>query len=139
MPDGVWSFGSGRAKLRIKAIEKLLSDQVPRTAAAIAQAVHLDKSHGTKYMKYLHDNKRAFIKKWFRPGCPMWLMGEGRDAKEPKKKTHAQRQSAYHKRMKNDPEYRMKLQSKNRLRRMPSWNGQRRRVIAGSTTIRTAA
>jgi hypothetical protein len=132
MPRNVMTFDSWRADLRMAAIERLLADGVPRTTPEIAKAIFLDRAHARPYMIHMHKQGRVHIKKWKRMTSPMYLAGPGKDAKQPtQKKTLAENQQAYYKRMKSNPEFKMKLQSRERAASiMPEWKGSRQRHYA---------
>lgn len=130
MPRNVMSYKSDLSERRMQAIEALLSDGVPRSAAKISLSIFLDLSHCSQYMKEMVKMERAHIKKWLRQNCPLYLSGPGKNAPQPEKKTRAQSQREYHRRMRKNPEWMMMRNERSRASKTkPGWTGGRTRII----------
>lgn len=137
---GGMTYNSERATRRIAMITKALDDGLPRTSAQISRLVFCTSDTAANYMRHMHDAGLVRIKKWFRRGCPMYVLGPGKDAKMPERKSPSKAQQDYHRRHKSDPEYQMRLERRREAKKiMPGWAGDKRRFIGGQPSHQSRA
>jgi hypothetical protein len=96
---------SSLATARFKKIEEVMQDGIPRCIKEIADLCHISRWGCQPYIMDLHlEQKKIHIKKWRTRQIALYVWGDGKDAKQPKKKTVVQIAADYRKRIKKDPD-----------------------------------